>query len=534
MTTAAPTTTDVIIVGAGPTGLALAGELALAGVRCRILDRRADESNITRAFAVHARTLELLDGRGLAEDLVPRGVALREIQGLPGATLDMSELDSRYPMLLIAPQSATESVLGGRVERLGVPFVRGAEVVGLRQDGTGVDVDVADATGVHTERAAYVVGCDGAHSRVRELIGVPFTGTQYQTHIMLADAHLSEPPPGAMFGRNSDDGVAVVIPFGDGWFRVIVWDRRREGVPIDEPVTAGELRDGLRRIAGTDLGMAEPRWSSRFLSERRQAQRYRVGRVFLAGDAAHVHSPMGGQGMNTGIQDAMNLGWKLAAAVRGRDQGWLLDSYGEERHRVGEQVLALTDGFNRMVLSHSRIGIKLRQRVMRVVLGVGPTRRLMIGRLSGIGIRYPRRRGDHQLIGRRARDLATDGGRVYELLRTGRFVLIDRAGGSAARDAAAPWLDRLTVARRTTVGGPALMLVRPDGYVAWATDRPTDRTGLETALDHWCGPASGADRPADPAVRSARAHRARFGPDGDRRSPSRDSRAAQQRAGSAG
>jgi 2-polyprenyl-6-methoxyphenol hydroxylase-like FAD-dependent oxidoreductase len=482
--------TDVIIVGAGPTGLALAGELGLGGVSCRVLERRAEQPNITRAFAVHARTLELLDARGLAEDVLSRGVELQKVQGVPGATLDLSRLPSRYPMLLIAPQSATESVLEARAVRLGVPIDRGVEVIGLEQDADGVRVSVATADGTRVERARYVVGCDGAHSRVRDMLGVGFVGAQYQTHIMLADARLSEPPTEAMFGRNNADGLAVVIPFGDGWFRIIVWDRTREDVPIDEPVTEAELRDSLRRIAGTDLGMARPRWSTRFVSERRQAERYRVGRVFLAGDAAHVHSPLGGQGMNTGIGDAMNLGWKLAAVLRGRGGDQLLESYQAERHPTGARVLTMTDAFNRLVLGRSGIGMRLRQMAMRMIVRLGPARRVLFGRISGIGIAYPHDAGEHRLTGRRAVDVPTRSGRLYEVLRGGRFVLVvgPDVDVDAVAAAASPWSDRVATVQRTNASGTALTLIRPDAYVAWASDRRSD-DGLADALRRWCGPA---------------------------------------------
>jgi 2-polyprenyl-6-methoxyphenol hydroxylase-like FAD-dependent oxidoreductase len=493
------TTTDVIVVGAGPSGLALAGELALAGVTVRVLERRAHDPNITRAFAVHARTLELLDARGMAEELVGRGLPLREVQGVPGAALDLGRLPSRFPMLLIAPQSATESVLGARLEQLGVRVERGVEVVGVDQDGDGVRVRVRSADGDRTETARYVAACDGAHSRVRDLVGVGFVGEQYQTHIMLADARLSEPPAGAMFGRTNREGLAVVVPFGDGWFRVIVWDRRRERVPMDEPVTEAELRDALHRIAGTDLGMGAPRWTTRFLSERRQAQRYRVGRVFLAGDAAHVHSPLGGQGMNTGIQDAFNLGWKLAAVLRGWAGPDLLDTYHAERHPTGARVLQMTDGFNRLVLGRSRTGMAVRRLAMRTLVTLPPARRRLLGRLSGVGIAYGHRAGEHRLTGRRAVDLPTATGRLYELLRSGRFVLVVRpdAGFDDVAVAASPWADRVVVVRGTAGSGPGLTLVRPDAYVAWAGDRWPD-DGLLPALRRWCGPAT-ASAPATAA-----------------------------------
>jgi 2-polyprenyl-6-methoxyphenol hydroxylase-like FAD-dependent oxidoreductase len=287
---------DVLVVGAGPTGLALACELALAGVHCRVLERRAEEPNLTRAFAVHARTLELLDARGLADEVLLHGHRVDQVAPVPGAVLSLGILDTRYPYLLIVPQSGTERVLRAHAERLGVEIVRGARVTGLRQDHDGVTVEVA---GTAAERARYVVGCDGAHSTVRDLAGIEFAGRQYETHILLADVRLTTPPAEPMFARTNQDGAVVCVPFGDGWYRLIAWDRRRENVPLSEPVGRAEIVDAFTHIAGSDLGIGEMRWSTRFLSERRQAGRYRDGRVFLAGDAAHVHSPLGAQGMNT-------------------------------------------------------------------------------------------------------------------------------------------------------------------------------------------------------------------------------------------
>ena len=480
--------TEVIVVGAGPTGLMLACELALAGVRVRVLERRAEESNITRAFAVHARTLELLDARGLADEVLLRGVRVGEIAPAPGATLKLAEIDTPYPMILIVPQSGTEKVLAARAERLGVEVERGAEVLAIEQDADGVAVRVGGAK-PRTERARYVVGCDGAHSTVRGLIGVDFVGRQYETHILLADARLAEPPDEAMFARTNADGAVIAVPFGDGWFRVIAWDRLREQAPLSEPVTYAELADAFRRIAGSDLGMSEPRWTARFLSERRQARRYRVGRVFLAGDAAHVHSPLGGQGMNTGLQDAMNLGWKLAAAVRGTAPADLLDSYERERHPVGESVLKLTDGFNRLVLGRSTVRRALQTMAIRTLLRFPRSRRAVAGRLTGVGIRYPRpSRSDHAWVGRRMPDVDCAGGRLYELLRDGRFVLVTDAASAPADRSAGQSTGVVVAVRR---GGddrrlPAAVLVRPDGYVAWAADRPA-RAEIDAAVAGWCG-----------------------------------------------
>jgi len=266
--------------------------------------------------------------------------------------LDLRPLPTRYPMVLIIAQSGTERMLEQRAKELGAEIVRDAEVVGLRPDDAGVTLDIEGGRSV---RARYVVGTDGAHSKVRDLIGVDFVGEQYETHIILADVMLSRPPEQTLFGAAGPKGLVLFVPFGDAWFRAIIWDRDRENVSLDEPVTLAELQESFRRIAGDDYGMQEPRWRTRFLSEHRQARHYRVGRVFLAGDAAHVHSPVGGQGMNTGIGDAFNLGWKLAKAVREGDES-VLDSYEAERHPVGRSVLQLTDALFKLVLSRSALG----------------------------------------------------------------------------------------------------------------------------------------------------------------------------------
>jgi 2-polyprenyl-6-methoxyphenol hydroxylase-like FAD-dependent oxidoreductase len=439
------TTNGVVVVGAGPTGLMLACELALGGAPVHLLESRTSVPNITRAFAVHARTLELLDARGLAEELIPHGVPVYEVTPPGGATLDLRELPTRFGMVLIVPQSGTEHLLERRAAQLGVTVRRGAEVVDLAQHPGGVTVGLA---GGETVAADYVVGCDGAHSTVRRLTGIEFAGKQYQTHILLADVRLGSPPGETLFASTGPQGVVLCIPFGDGWFRAIAWDRLRDRAPLEEPVTVEEIRGAFRRIAGHDFGMGEMRWSSRFLSERRQARHYRSGRVFLAGDAAHVHSPLGGQGMNTGLGDAVNLGWKLAAAVRGQAPGWLLDSYETERHPVGEEVLQLTDAFNQLVLG-SWATRHVRALAVAAAIRFPPTRRFLTGRLSGIGIAYPRRRSDHRLVGRRLADVD---------LRDGRFALIE---------------DR--------PGLPPAVLVRPDGYVAWAGER----SGLPAAAERW-------------------------------------------------
>jgi 2-polyprenyl-6-methoxyphenol hydroxylase-like FAD-dependent oxidoreductase len=468
-------TSDVVVVGAGPTGLMLACELALGGTAVKVLEERIDTPNITRAFAVHARTLELLDARGLAEELLPRGVPVREVAPPGGTTLNLGELPTRFGMVLIVPQSGTEHVLQARAEALGVEIVGGAEVVGLTQDGDGVTVECAGADSV---RAEYVVGCDGAHSTVRTKLGIDFVGKQYETHILLADVRLTRAPGETLTGIPNEKGVVLLVPFGDGWFRAIAWDRLREQAPLREPVTLEEIRDSFNRIAGHDFGMTEMRWSSRFLSERRQARHYRKGRAFLAGDAAHVHSPLGGQGMNTGIGDAMNLGWKLAAAVHGFAPPWLLDSYEAERHPVGAEVLRLTDVFNQLVLGHSRARRLLRSAFIGTVTRVPRGRRLLGERLSGIGIAYPHQRGEDWMVGRRMPDIVCEGKRVYELLREGKFVLVTATPMA---------LDRPDIvhAIESHPELPDAVLVRPDSYVAWASERLPDVAELAAAVDRW-------------------------------------------------
>jgi 2-polyprenyl-6-methoxyphenol hydroxylase-like FAD-dependent oxidoreductase len=482
---------EVLVVGAGPTGLMLACELALGGVRVRLLEERREAPNITRAFAVHARTLELLDARGMADELLPHGIPVYEVAPAPGASLDLRQLPTRYGMILIAPQSGTERVLQARAEKLGVPIVRGAEVVDLRDDGGAVTVELRGDGTPATLAANYVVGCDGAHSTVRRLAGIDFVGKQYQTHILLADVRLAQPPEEAMFARTNAAGAVVVVPFGDGWFRAIAWDRLREQAPLSEPVSMAEMREAFGRIAGEDFGMTEQRWSSRFLSERRQARNYRVGRVFLAGDAAHVHSPLGGQGMNTGIGDAMNLGWKLAADVRGSAPPGLLDSYEAERHPVGASVLKLTDAFNQLVLGQSAVQRAAQRIAIRALLSFPRSRRLLAGRLTGIGIAYPPSSPqDHPMTGRRMPDVDCVGDRagtrLYELLRDGKFVLVATSGVETA-SADRPGLVRAVHADASL---PRAVLVRPDGYVAGASDRVPTPSQLSSEVDSWL-PTSG-------------------------------------------
>ena len=496
---------SVVVVGAGPTGLMLAGDLARAGVPVKILERRGEESNLTRAFAVHARTLEILDLRGLADELISQGVQVPEVRAhLKGheVVFDLRHPESRFKYVLSLAQARTEALLEKRVRALGVEIVHGAEVTALEQDPDGVTVTTADG---RIERAAYVVGCDGAHSAVRRLISVGFSGRSYDTHILLADVRLERDLPFAINPYLGDDGTVLLPPYGDGWFRATIWDRTRQDIPLDEPLEIEEVRDSFRRIIGDDLDLAEMRWSTRFLSERRQAEHYRVGRVFLAGDAAHVHSPLGAMGMSTGIQDAANLSWKLAAAHQGWAPPWLLDTFHTERHPVGRAALRLTDALLRLAVSPAPIRL-IRPYVAPAILNSAPVAQAIRLTLSGLGVEYgiPAGTTRSPLAGHRAPDLplTVDGRatRLYELARGGRFLLVDVSPGGEVAATARPWQDRVDVVRATGAllggrpgapQGATALLMRPDGYLVWTGGTP-DAGQARTVLGQWCGPAAPA------------------------------------------
>ncbi|WP_377270307.1 FAD-dependent monooxygenase [Peterkaempfera sp. SMS 1(5)a] len=482
--TSTNSTSDVLVVGAGPTGLLLAGDLAAAGVTVTLLERRGQESNLTRAFGVHARTLEELDARGVAEELIATGTALSSLRLFGRLHLDLSRLRSRFPFVLITPQYRTEEVLQRRAEAAGARILRGAEVVALRQDEDGVELDVRDGDGATaTHRARYAVGADGVRSTVRRLLGLPFPGRSVVSSVMLADVRLERAPDEVLGVGATGEGFGFVAPFGDGWYRVIAWDRRRQ-LPDDAPVDPEELRDVLRRTLGDDYGMHDPRWTSRFHSDERQVPQYRVGRVLLAGDAAHCHSPAGGLGMNTGLQDAANLGWKLAAEIHGHAPAGLLDTYHAERHPVGATVLRGSGALIRVALARTPATRVLRSVLSRVTM-LGPLTQGAARLVSGIGIGYPAPRGAHPLTGRRVPDLRLDGHtggpeRLYQALRGGAFVLV---GG--APQTAAPWGGRV-VAAAPAGGLTTTVLVRPDGYTAWAADGPSPDE-VEAALGAWLG-----------------------------------------------
>jgi 2-polyprenyl-6-methoxyphenol hydroxylase-like FAD-dependent oxidoreductase len=501
---------DVIVVGAGPTGLILAAELALAGARCLVLERRAGPRDDSRAICLHARSLEALDLRGQAGRFTGAGLAVPSFPlGPRGAQIDFSVLDSDFPYLLDLPQSEIERLLLARAVELGAEIRWSSTVTSVEQDDTGVRVALADGSVAHAD---YVVGCDGVHSFVRNAMAIPFPGIHNPGSVILADLRLDGLRMDSAYGDLSRNGMLLIFPFRDGFCRVVLYDYTQADVPATAPVSLADVAGSLIRVAGRDFGPRDLRWSGRYQSESRQAPTYRAGRVLLAGDAAHAHSPAGAQGMNTGLQDAVNLGWKLGAALGGWGPDWLVDSYTAERHPVGAGVLALSGRQFRLNTVRSPARRALRWAVHRLVVPLPQVQARLARDYSGISIAYPPagpgESPAHPLAGHRLpRGAVTrsDGRRVRlpELFHDGTFVLLDR---SAATSASAPGRPGAGEAAGAAVPGrmatvpyqgatglrlPATMLVRPDGYIAWASDEPDPAAraaAAGAAVRLWCCP----------------------------------------------
>ena len=485
----------VVVVGAGPTGLVLAAELALAGVRCLVLDRRDGPRSDSRAICLHARSMEMLDLRGQAGVLAAGGLPVPSFPlGPKGAAIRFGVLDSDFRYLLDIPQSQIERLLAARAVELGAEIRWSSRVTGIEQDDDGVRVAVADGT---VAPAAYAVACDGVRSFVREAIGMPFPGFPNPGSVILADLHLDGLPMTSAYGDLSRGGMLLVFPFRDGSCRVVLYDYARADVPVSEPVTLDDVRAGLVRITGQDFGPRDMCWSARYRSESRQAPGYRSGRILLAGDAAHAHSPAGAQGLNTGLQDAMNLGWKLGAVLSGWAPDRLLDSYHEERHPVGQAVLALTGRQFRLNTARTAGRRALRWAVHRLVVPLPPVQARLARDYSGVSICYPRAGQDmaHSMAGKRLPPgvvTMPDGSavRLYELFHDGRFVLLEPSATATARGLP----DRVKVVSYTRCAParlPAALLVRPDGYVAWASgerDQAVRAAAVRAAVATWCGP----------------------------------------------
>ena len=454
---------DVLIVGAGPTGLLLAGDLAAAGLRAVVLERRQLESNLTRAFAVHARTLEVLQMRGLAEDLIATGQRVPGFRLFGRVDVPLTRLQSAYNYVLVTPQYEIETLLLKRAHKHRALILKNRTVTAVGQDDDKVTVTVRMDGREEAVTARWLVAADGANSSVRTSLGVDFPGRSAVRSVMLADVRLDHEPLEVLSVNAVGEGFAFVAPFGDGYHRVIAWDRRHQRSQ-EAPVDLDELRAITQLALGTDFGMHSPRWMSRFHSDERQVSQYRHGRVLLAGDAAHIHSPAGGQGMNTGLQDAANLSWKLAAVVSGRADARLLDSYHDERHPVGQQALQASSRLLHLALIEPRWKRQARDRAAALLTLIPPVGEAVANRMSGIGITYP----GPAPVGQRAadqevQDMAGHPTTLHRELDGLRFALVlpEQRADSRIEDAA----DVVTLTGRPALSSATL--IRPDGHIAW-------------------------------------------------------------------
>jgi 2-polyprenyl-6-methoxyphenol hydroxylase-like FAD-dependent oxidoreductase len=473
---------DVIVAGGGPTGLMLAAELRLHDVSVVVLEKDAEPTPVVRSLGLHARSIEIMDQRGLLEKFLALGTTYPLSGFFAGIRKPApKKLDTTHPYTLGIPQPVTERLLKEHALEAGAEIRRGVEVTGLTQDEDGVTAELADGTRL---RARYLVGCDGGRSTVRKLLGIGFPGEPTRNETLLGVMEATAP---------ADEITAVMtevrktqlrfgvgpVGDGDGLYRVVV---PAAGVAEDRavPPTLDEFRRQLTATAGTDFGVHSPRWLSRFGDATRLAERYRAGRAFLAGDAAHVHPPLGGQGLNLGVQDSFNLGWKLAAAVGGWAPGGLLDTYEAERRPVGAATLDNVRAQTELIALDP--GPQAARRLVSDLMDFEEVNRFLVEKLTALSIRYDFGEGP-DLLGRRLRDIELKQGHLYGRMHAGRGLLLDQTG----RLSAAGWADRVDLVADSSeeLDAPAVLL-RPDGHVAWLGD---DQPGLEAQLARWFGAA---------------------------------------------
>lgn len=484
---------NVIIVGSGPTGLMLAGELALNGISAIAVDRLTEPIRQSRALGFSARTVEEFDQRGLLSRF--GGVEVIPIGHFGGVSIDYRVVEGGSYGTRGIPQSRTESVLAGWATELGADVRRGWELVGLDAGAEGVAARFETPDGPRTLRAAYVVGCDGGRSTVRRLAGIDFPGTEPAIELRFADVAGVRMRP-RFSGERVPGGMTMVLPLGPDRSRIIYFDRSEPLRAGPQPITFDEVADTFERLTGEDVHGAEPLWVSSTTDASRQATQYRRGRVFLAGDAAHTHLPIGAQGMSAGVQDAVNLGWKLALVIRDQAPDRLLDTYHSERHPVGARILANTLAQRILYLSGEEIAPLLE--IFTELAAFEDVQRHLVGMVTGLDIRHDVGPGDHPMLGRRLinEDIVVEGRKTtcFELLHPGRGVLLDFGNDPAPQATASGWADRVTTVTAERSQGrhdglPDTVLVRPDGYVAWVSSA-APAEGLDAALTRWFGPAS--------------------------------------------
>jgi 2-polyprenyl-6-methoxyphenol hydroxylase-like FAD-dependent oxidoreductase len=499
---------EVVIAGGGPTGLMLAAELALAKVDVAIVERRAGQDVIgSRAGGLHSRTIEVFDQRGIVDRFLAEG-QVAQVTGFAGARLDISDFPTRHNYGLGLRQKHIERILAAWVAELRVPILHGIEVTGFAQDDAGVNVALSSGESM---RAHYLVGCDGGRSSIRKAAGIEFPGWDPTTSNLIAEVEMTEPPPLGVhrnafgihaFGRDQYEIKAGEIIYKDiGPIGVMV-SEEQVGNP-GEP-TLRDLSEALIAACGTDYGVHSPTSISRFTDMTRQAAAYRKKRVLLAGDAAHVHAPDGGQGLNLGVQDAMNLGWKLALVVKGTSPERLLDTYHDERHPVAARAVRAT--MAAVALRRPDDRTTAVRETMAELLSMDEPRRRFAAMLCGLDVHFDLGAG-HPLLGRRMPDLdlVTESGprRVFTLLHEARPVLLNLGEPRALDVAYAPWADRVQRVDARYDGAwelpvlgavvpPSVVLIRPDGFVAWVGEGT--QAGLPDALTKWFGTPVGRGR----------------------------------------